>query len=153
MFLVILPNTFYMKRSLFLLFFIILDSAYAQTLESDLTIQFPNFKHNKESMLKAIATNGSAFTFGNDTLKRDEFYLVSDVIHESLKNDREVLFAAIKSSSVFEELDSSFQNNHEFSLDAFKVNGFIIEYMNESFKNYIRVILEVIKNSGYFFSI
>lgn len=49
-----------------------------------------------------------------EALKRDHFCLVFDVIHESLNNDREVLLAAINCPSVFEKIDSSFQNNREF---------------------------------------
>lgn len=101
-----------MKRRLFLLIFIILNSAYAQTLECDLTIQFPNFKHNKESMLKALAINGLAFKFGNDTVKRDP----------------EIVLAAVeKNGYVLSFADSSIYGNREIVLTAVRNYGEALE--------------------------
>ena len=96
-------------------------------------------QNDKEVAIVAAEANIEAFFFLNDSLRQD-----SAVILAVLKNSNQAESARAASFSK----NSSILEDKNFLLEALKVNGLFLKYLDENYKNKLNFVLAAVKNNG-----
>ena len=92
-----------------------------------------NFQNDRELVLEAIRSKGSALKYAS----------------EDLKNDRDFVLEAIKRKGVALRYASPvLKSDRDFVLNAIKCKSVALKYANPSFKNDRNFVLEAVKNNG-----
>jgi hypothetical protein len=97
-----------------------------------------SFRSNKEIVMKAL----------KETSLEGEVVIM---LPESIKGDRDLLLAAIAKTSngqIFEFFPETYKNDRGFVLEAVKLKGMSLQYVNDNFKDDKELVLSAITNSG-----
>ena len=128
-------------------------------------------KNDREIVLTAISNNGSALRYASPELQNDyemillavkKDGLILQLINEELRNDRNIILNAIDNTddeergcrSDYDETQAfclasaSLQADRSFVLDAVKINGLVLQFVNEIFLNDYEIIYEAVKNTA-----
>lgn len=128
-------------------------------------------KNDREVVLTAVSNNGSALRYASPELQNDyemillavkKDGLILQLINEELRNDRNIILNAIDNTddeergcrSDYDETQAfclasaSLQADRSFVLDAVKINGSVLQFVNEIFLNDYEIIYEAVKNTA-----
>lgn len=116
-------------------------------------------RRDKQLVLCAVSQNGMALEFANSVLKNDKD-VVLDAVKENefaiefasqeLKSDKEVFLTALKRSPLsyyaIKFADSSLILNRNFLIEAVKINGRVLDEIQDYYSYDVELLLEATKN-------
>jgi hypothetical protein len=122
-----------------------------------------SLQNDKDFILKALSNKYNIYNYLNETSSNQREIIIKALnetdldgeilvlLPETIKEDRELLLAAVKKSiygSAFEYFPIKFKNDKDFLLEVLNLNGQVLRLLSENFKNDRELVLLAVQSSN-----